>query len=190
MQYNKNFANANPKPTLLLSRQYTDLEKDTEITTDHSVSTATIGNTINKTIFHASNALLRTTIQNIAKKYYKDALPDHVLSRALRRYDTGFLYMQNEEIVGFAIWRRVKGVVIKGCSKAKQNETYMDLLLVCAKEDDARIGSIIMNDLNSYCLRRSIRHISNSISIDPNSCKLANIYDKLGIVISYDWKVF
>ncbi len=151
---------------------------------DTTVSDLTnTGNAIIKSLVHSSNQLSNDSIKDFSTKLYSRILSGTYIRQAIHQYESGFIYKVNNQIVANVIWRKRRGVHIKGCNIKNHNDVFFELLLVCADPDNTHLWNIIVNDIRSYCLRKNIKYIANMLPIQPGTIKLANIYNKYKIKI-------
>lgn len=96
------------------------------------------------------------------------------IKKALKVFDNGILYMKGNMIAGLCIWKVVdESISIEGFPVSK----FMYIYLYCTMENNEKLGSKIMNDVENYCIRQGIQRIE----LEPTELS-AGFYTKMGFV--------
>ena len=137
-----------------------------------------VGNVSHPTITSAfidkRDGRLRSMLKHQADFICKGVINEEYVTRALNRFNGGLLYQSDTHSnVGFCIWKTTTDV-----SKAKGGDDtrHMELLLICAKDPEVHLGTVMLNDIELYCSRKGI----SSILLQPLNEKLRGWYRKFG----------
>ena len=130
--------------------------------------------TITSAFIDKRDGRLRSMLKHQAEFICKGVINEEYITRAVNRFNGGFLYQsETHSNVGFCIWKTTTDV-----SKAKggSDTQHMELLLICAKDPELHLGSVMLNDVELFCSRKGIC----SISLQPLNDKLREWYRKFG----------
>ena len=83
-------------------------------------------------------------------KICRDVVNDNYVRLTLQKYTGGIIYKQNNEIVAFSLW--TKETIKKGIFAMK-------LYVLCARENNLRLGSHMLRDLEIECLNENMEQI-------------------------------
>jgi hypothetical protein len=81
----------------------------------------------------------------------KEELPEEYIKHAIDDFESGYLYYDSakEELIGVCLWKRMK---------AKQ--PTIDLLLLCSRYSEKKLGRYMLNDLDNYAHEAKVKVIS------------------------------
>jgi len=130
--------------------------------------------TLSRSLIDKRDGRMRSVLKRQAEFICRGVINEDYVTRAMNRMNGGFLYQSVEDSnVGFCIWKTVTEV-----SKAKggTDTRHMELLLICAKDPELHLGSLMLNDIELYCSSHGI----SSITLQPLNEKLREWYRKFG----------
>lgn len=98
--------------------------------------------------------------------------PDYIRG-AFNKFRYGFVYYDNDECVGFSIWKEHISTLEKNNVVRK---AYINLLLICASPNDYKLGSMMLYDIDTYAYSQTM----NYITLQPATLELIKFYEKAG----------
>ena len=105
-----------------------------------------------------------------AMEVCRNKISETYINNAIKQFTHGYLYMKGNEILGFALWE-VHIINRESVTTNRPNlESYIDVRLVCSKNKENKLGSIISSDIERYC----IKHHIHSIIMEPADSNLEN----------------
>jgi hypothetical protein len=85
------------------------------------------------------------------------------------------IYIQDDEIVGFIVWR----IIPKDISKYTVVDRYIHIMAINTKQDDLNMRSLLMRDIERFSVEKGI----SSITIEVNNHDEGGLYQYLGFLI-------
>lgn len=72
------------------------------------------------------------------------------INNALKKYTYGYLYVKENNIIGFAIWN-VNYEVLDITTSEVVEKSYIHVLLICSEKKEYKLGQIIAADIEKLC---------------------------------------
>jgi hypothetical protein len=130
---------------------------------DNKYTTNIYPNDINKLIIKSSERNLISILRQKADTTCRYQINPSYIHKAFNTFKKGFYYTNNnDEILGFVLWKESTYVdEIKNINdKEKLNIKKLHIILICADNNDYRLGTKILSDIDSYCYKNSIKYIT------------------------------
>lgn len=133
------------------------------------------------TKFSRNERGLLQTLQTNTTQLCRELIDPSYIKKSFKKFTNGLLINDDEtgKRLGFVIW--------KESLKSKMNTSgdsceykHMYVLLVCGIKTEIKSGTIIMYELEKYCISNNI----NMIELEPANDDLATYYAKFGYTIT------
>jgi len=128
------------------------------------------------------DAHLLSRLKKQANYICKDVINSRYIRMAFNKFDTGYAYRDEDDtIVGFCIWKTyIVPPMYKSSSTNSQEDTrYVYILLFCAKFPELKLGRMMLQDVEDYC----IDHAISSIRLEPSHETTHTYYKKMGYTV-------
>ena len=93
----------------------------------------------------------------------------------MRKFHNAMVYIQDDEIIGFIVWR----VVPKDISKHTMIDRYIHVMAMNTQQDDLNMRSIMIRDIERFSVEKGI----TSITLEVNTHDEGRFYQYLGFLI-------
>ena len=103
------------------------------------------------------------------------------IQKAFNKFKKGIIYEKDGKIIGLCIWkeRMSEYEIDKSTGIKPLDEKYMDIILLCTTKNDMRLGSRILEDIDSYCIDNSIYYVN----LEPVDDMTMFFYEKCGYLL-------
>jgi hypothetical protein len=109
-------------------------------------------NNINKILIHPSNRKLIGILRHNAYKTCRTKIGSQYIHTAFNKLKRGHYYTNDiNEVIAFCIWEE-KNILQKDDTHIRK----LHILLVCADENDYKLGRKILYDVDYYCIDNKI----------------------------------
>jgi hypothetical protein len=127
---------------------------------------------LEKTLFSITDRQLVRTLQAHAIETCRNLISPEYIRKVFNRFKWGFLYKDEEgSILGFCLWKPIKETL-----KSGGMYEYTHLLLICAEENEFKLGKKMLYDLETHCIEKG----SGSIRLEPVNERIEAYYTSLG----------
>lgn len=118
---------------------------------------------------------MKLLLKNQADFICKDHINESYIRKVLNQFNMGYIYRDNNDsILGFCIWKT--HIMPPKAKDDTIGSNYLHILLLCAKYPEKRLGSYMLNDVESYCIEQGIEQIR----LEPLNEQLQTYYSKFG----------
>jgi hypothetical protein len=122
------------------------------------------------------------SLKSQANTVCRNHISEEYIHNAFKDFKWGYYYKQDNNVVGFCIWKEFKENVMNTNTYFKS----MFVLLVCAQSTDYKLGKIMFFDMETFALQNNY----NTIKMQPLNTDIVPYYETLGYKISLDNKYF
>jgi len=129
---------------------------------------------LERTIFMRMDPIVNS-LKSQANTVCRNHISEEYIHKAFKDFKWGYYYKQDNNVVGFCIWKELKENIINTSSYLKS----MFVLLVCAESADYKLGKIMFFDMERF----GLSHNYHIIKMQPLNTEIIPYYETLGYTV-------